>query len=274
MPSPTQNHRGAIVAIGGAEDKEGDRRLLKRFLNLCGPGDARVAIVPTASRLADTGERYSALFRDLGARTAPIVQVRDRRDVEREDWEAALEGVTGVFLTGGNQLRLSTILGGTAVATRIRRLNAAGVHVAGTSAGAAFVSEHMIAFGAEGATPLAGQVSLAAGLGLTNRVIVDQHFRQRDRLGRLLAALSLNPFPVGLGIDEDTAAILGPDNVVEVAGAGAVTVVDLGQLDASTAAYAEPGRPIQLVGARVHVLSAGARFDLEGRAATVLDEGA
>ena len=113
----------------------------------------------------------------------------------------------GVFLTGGNQLRLSTMIGGTEVAKAIRRRNAEGMHVAGTSAGAAFLCEHMIAFGKEGASPRAKIVTLAPGLGLTNRVIIDQHFRQRDRLGRLLTALAYNPFAIGIGLDENTAAL-------------------------------------------------------------------
>src|SRR6185436_17348471 len=116
-----------------------------------------------------------------------------------------------------------TAIGGTAVAKQLRAMNARGVHIAGTSAGAAFLPEHMIAFGDEGGTPRAGSVQLAPGLGLTNQILVDQHFRQRDRLGRLLAALAYNPFPVGLGLDEDTAAFIGADGVIEVEGSGAVT---------------------------------------------------
>lgn len=273
MPSSSSaGPRGFIVPIGGAEDKEGSRIILRRFVKLAGGRGARIAVVPTASRVSDTGARYRALFADLGARDVRVVAVRDRRDVERADWEAALEDVTGVFFTGGNQLRLSTILGGTPLATRIRRLNAAGAHVAGTSAGAAFVSEHMIAHGDEGATPLVGQVSLAPGLGLTNRVVVDQHFRQRDRLGRLISALSTNPFAVGLGVDEDTAAFLSPENVVEVVGSGAVTVVDLSEVVSSTAAQAARGAPVQISGVRLHVLGHGARFDLESRRAVLPDD--
>jgi cyanophycinase len=139
--------------------------------------------------------------------------------------------------------------------------------VAGTSAGAAFVSEHMIAFGREGATPVAGQVTLCAGLGLTNRFIVDQHFRERDRLGRLLTALAYNPFAIGLGLDEDTAAFLGPDNVLEVVGAGAITVVDCSDLEHTTMAKVNEGQTVQLVGVRLHILAHGGTFRLDSRQA-------
>src|SRR5690606_31167736 len=138
----------------------------------------------------------------------------------------AIEDATGVFFTGGNQLRLSTLLGGTPVAKLVRILNARGVTVGGTSAGASILSEHMIAFGREGSSPTAGSVRLAPGLGLTNRFVIDQHFRQRDRLGRLVAALAYNPFAIGIGLDEDTAAFIGPDDTLEVEGSGSVTIVD------------------------------------------------
>jgi len=141
--------------------------------------------------------------------------------------------------------------------------------VAGTSAGAAFLSEHMIASGDEGGTPRAGSVQLTAGLGLTNRVIVDQHFRQRDRLGRLMTALAYNPFAIGLGLDEDTAAFLGPDDTLEVAGSGALTIVDPSEVEFSSADAAQKGAPVSIVGLRVHVLLRGARYDLERRRATV-----
>ena len=154
------------------------------------------------------------------------------------------------------------------VARVVRRLNAQGVHVAGTSAGAAFTSEHMIAYGNEGGTPIAGQATLVAGLGLTNRVIVDQHFRQRDRMGRLLSALAYNPFALGVGLDEDTAAFIGPDNVFEVVGSGGLTVVDAATLEHSSMAVAPVGKPVEMIGVRLHVLVEGARYDLHARRAT------
>jgi cyanophycinase len=172
-----------------------------------------------------------------------------------------------VFFTGGNQLRLSTLLGGTSVARAVRQLNAAGVPVAGTSAGAAFISEHMIAFGDEGSTPIAGSVRLAPGLGLTNRFIIDQHFRQRDRLGRLLTALAYNPFAVGIGLDEDTAAFISPENTVDVEGSGGITVVDAAEVRFSSMDSVTEGRPVCLLGVKLHILTKGATFNLATREA-------
>lgn len=269
-PSKPGEHatRGYIIPVGGAEAKLGSPRILKRFAHLCGGRSARIAVIPTASQLADTGERYVGIFRELGVRTVTSLPFDTRQDCEQEDYLEALTQADGVFLTGGNQLRLATTLGGTPVAKILRRRNAEGAHVAGTSAGAAFLSEHMIAGGEEGATPHAGDVTLSPGLGLSNKVVIDQHFRQRDRLGRLLTALAYNPFAIGIGLDEDTAAFIGPDDELEVVGSGAITVVDPSDLEYSSMDQAERGDPVCLIGVRLHVLSRGARFDLHRRKAT------
>jgi cyanophycinase len=125
----------------------------------------------------------------------------------------------------------------------------------------------MIAYGSTGSTPVAGMVSMAPGLGLTHRFLVDQHFRERDRLGRLLCALSYNPFAVGLGLDEDTAAFISPNNTVEVIGSGSVTVVDVAHLGHSSIADASEGDPLCMTDVRVHILPHGGSFSLESRKA-------
>lgn len=260
--------RGWIIPIGGAEDKLQRRRILKRFVQLCGGRDARIAIIPTASRLSDTGSRYVDLFERLESGPSSIVDIQTREDGEREDYLEMLANATGIFFTGGNQLRISTIIGGTSAAKLIRLRNAAGIPIAGTSAGASILSEHMIAFGKEGSSPRAGSVRLAPGLGLTNRFIIDQHFRQRDRLGRLVAALAFNPFAIGIGLDEDTAAFIGPDNTLEVEGSGALTVVDASELQFSSMADAGQTKPVCLLGLKVHILVEGATFNLHTRKAS------
>ena len=263
-----QGERGYIVPVGGAEDKVGPTEILRRFLAVSGGKHARMAIVPTASSLSDTGARYQKLFKSLGAREVDVLPYAERRDASREDWLEKLQHATGVFLTGGNQLRISTVLGGTEVAKTLRRLNARGVPVGGTSAGAAVLSEHMIAMGAEGPTPKSGMATLTPGLGLTNRVVIDQHFRQRDRLGRLLTALAYNPFAVGIGLDEDTAAFIDPHDRIEVVGAGAITVVDVSSLTHSSMAEAEEGKPVCLTDVKIHILTNGSHYDLHTRVAT------
>lgn len=264
---PLTMRRGWIVPVGGAEKKDDNPVILRRFVDICGGDQARIAVIPTASELDDTGSRYERLFLALGAGKARSLDYRRRIDTENPDWLEWLDQATGIFLTGGNQLRITTILGGTAVARSIRALNAGGISVGGTSAGAAVLSEHMVAFGESGATPVAGRVTLAPGLGLTNRVVIDQHFRERDRIGRLLAALALNPFAVGVGLDEDTAAFIDPDDVVHVVGSGAVTVIDANQLEHSSMGSAEDGQAICMTGLKLHILPGGGMFDLRQRLA-------
>ena len=259
--------RGWIVPIGGAEEKENAPQILKRFLRLAGGDQADIVVIPTASQLRSTGPRYERIFGDLGAARVTAIDFDTRRDCEEISRIDRLQRASGVFFTGGNQLRLSTLLGGTPVAKAVRAMNAAGVPVAGTSAGAAFISEHMIAFGDEGSTPVAGSVRLAAGLGLTNRFIIDQHFRQRDRLGRLLTALAYNPFAIGLGLDEDTAAFISPDNTVHVEGSGGITVVDAAEVQFCSMDSVSEGRPVCLLGVKLHILTQGATFNLHTRQA-------
>jgi cyanophycinase len=259
--------RGFIIPIGGGEDRLKERLIHRRFVDLAGGRRAEIVIVPTASQLATTGEEYRRVFRDLGADRVEFLPIIRREDCEDPRHTDMLDRATGIFLTGGNQLRLSTILGGTLVARLIRRRNAAGVPVAGTSAGASIMSEHMIAGGESNLSPSEGAVSLAPGLGLTNAVIIDQHFTERNRLGRLLTASSFNPFLIGLGIDEDTAAFIGPDNVLEVVGRGTVTVVDASRLTHSSMWAARKGQALSLLGLRLDVMGEGCRYDLKERVA-------
>ncbi|MBN8728068.1 MAG: cyanophycinase [Xanthomonadales bacterium] len=262
------DERGWIIPIGGAEHKEHDARILGRFVELCGGSEADIVVIPTASQLADTGTRYERIFSELGAGRVTALDFDTRRDAAEKNRLERIEEASGIFFTGGNQLRIATMLGGTPIAKLVRLRNASGVHVGGTSAGASILSEHMIAFGKEGSSPTAGSVRLAPGLGLTNRFVIDQHFRQRDRLGRLLAALAYNPFAVGIGLDEDTAAFIRPDNTLEVEGSGAVTVVDASELQFSSMDRADEDEPVCLLGLRVHILVAGATFNLHTRRAS------
>lgn len=273
MPAaPTSNtRRGFLIPIGGAEGKRRkDRQILEKFVILCGGDDARILVIPTASKLEDTGPAYMRLFEELGARSR-CIPVDRREDCFGEEILDVLERTTGIFITGGNQLRLSTILGGTPVARALRRMNADGIPLAGTSAGAAIMAEHMIAGGRGGPSPRESGVELAPGLGLTNRVIIDQHFSQRGRMGRLLSALSFNPFVCGLGIDENTAAFIGPDGDAEIVGRGTVTVVDPAGLRHSSMSYVRKAEAVSLIGLKLHVLAAGAHFNIETREARMED---
>ena len=264
MPAPPTPRKGWLIPIGG---KLTDASILQRFIELCGSRDPVIAVIPTASEEPDMGAWYEKQFAKHGVRNARALNFQRRSDCDDRDWLARLEDADGVFITGGNQLRLTTIMGGTPAARLLHDRFYAGMPVAGTSAGAAVMSAHMIAGGDEGATPRAGMVTLAPGFGLSREIVIDQHFRQRDRLGRLLTALSFNPALLGLGVDEDTAAFISPDDQIDVMGTSAVTVVDTRDVEFSSMHLAEPCDAVTLIGIRMHQLTEGARFDLTTRKA-------
>ena len=216
--------RGWLVPIGGGL---ADPAIFERFLALCGGSGARLVVVPVASSLPRTGHEYADALRRHGAGDVAVLDVRTRTDSEDPDALALLARADGVFFTGGDQVRLAEVLGGTPIARVLRRRWAAGeLPVAGTSAGASYLSERMIARGWSGPRPRAGMVTLITGLGLATELVIDQHFRERRRQGRLLTAVSLEPECVGLGVDENTAAFIAPDGEATIVGTGGVTIVE------------------------------------------------
>jgi cyanophycinase len=257
---------GTVIIIGGAEDKVRDRVILSRFVALAGGVDATIAVISTASSLGlEAGERYKAVFAELGVTRVKLLHAVTRPQANDPDTAVAVRDATGIFLTGGNQLRLSSTIGGTRLADAILERFRHGAVVAGTSAGASAMSSHMIAFGASGATPKHRMAQISAGLGVLPGVIVDQHFQQRNRLGRLLSLIAANPSLLGLGVDEDTAGVVGPDGVLEVIGRGSITVVD-GAHSETDAWEVRGHRPLMISGVVLHSLPAGYRFDLRHRA--------
>jgi cyanophycinase len=256
---------GTVIVIGGAEDKVRDRVILSRFIALAGGTDATIAVISTASSLGlEAGQRYRQVFSELGAREVHTLHAVTRPQANDEAAVRAVHGATGIFMTGGNQLRLASTLGGTRLADSILDRFRLGAVVAGTSAGASAMSSHMIAFGASGATPKQRMAQIAAGLGVLPGVIIDQHFQQRNRLGRLLSLIAQNPSLLGLGVDEDTAGVVSPDHVMEVIGRGSITIIDGAASD--TDAWEVGGhRPLMISNVVLHSLPAGYKFDLRRR---------
>jgi cyanophycinase len=276
LPLQAAGKPGPLIAIGGAEDKVRERTILRYFLEVAGGSDASVVVLATASEVPETGERYADLFYALNADSVEVLRIATREDALVAGAEAhqLLEYATGLFITGGGQLRLSSALGGTQVAATIQARHAAGMLVGGTSAGAAFLARHMIALGDSGATPRRRLVHLAPGLGLAPDLVIDQHFRRRDRLGRLLTALSYNPGLLGVGIDEDTAAVIDSEGVLRVLGAGAVTVVDARDMRYTDSHAAHRGQPLAMLGVKLDVLSSGCRYEIDRRVAHPPPQGA
>ena len=255
---------GPLLIIGGAEDKLGQRSILTRFVSLAGKASARIVVISTASALGDSAtEAYRGIFNEMGVTDISGLRPETRRDANDPAGAEALEDATGLFLTGGNQLKLSTVTAGTRLGKAIAELHERGGVIGGTSAGASALSSHMVSGGSSGDIPKHRMGQLSAGLGLLKDVIVDQHFGERNRIGRLIALVAQSPSHLGMGIDEDTAALV-KDDVLEVIGKGAIVIVDGHDLE-SNAHEVKGTKPIMVSGAVLHCLTPGFRFDLKER---------
>jgi len=267
---PARSGAGDLLVIGGAEDKLGRRTVLGEFVRSAGGPDARIAVVPTASSLGpEIIEVYAALFHKLGAAEVYGVRPEDRAQASSPELVAELDRATGIFMTGGNQLKLSTVIAGTPFGDAVVEARSRGVTIGGTSAGASIQSSHMVAFGPGGSTPKQRMTQVAAGLGLVENCVIDQHFAQRNRYGRLLMIVSQSPQLLGMGVDEDTAAVITRTDdgaeMLRVVGRGSVTLFD-GSHMVTNAHEAKERRPILASGVVLHVLPNGVEFDLTARA--------
>ncbi len=270
MPAETaKTTRGSLLVVGGREARHGEGGILDAFVGLCGGPAARLVVLSTASSHPEEKRKeYGEAFSALGVDDVAFFHPEQRAEAENPALLAAVERADGVFLTGGSQLKLVTTLGGTRLESRLRERHRAGLHVGGTSAGAAALSSVMIARG-RARSPRLGAVRLSPGLGLLSGIIVDQHFRERDRFGRLLTAVLCNPALLGFGVDENTAFVLPPDGRVRVVGEGTVTIVDGSDLIGTDLEVLDEDEPAAFAGMRLHALRAGWGFDLAERACRV-----
>ncbi|MEP6483417.1 MAG: cyanophycinase [Rudaea sp.] len=261
--APDQS-RGYLVAVGTTIRSAGETGIFKRLMGLLGD-QANVVMIAATPPDDPTIDDVESRLIGNGAHHIHRVALNKRADCDQPSVTAAVERADLVLLCADQPLRLSTVLGGTPLARLLRRRNAEGMAVGGVGPAAPILAEHMLAGGAHGPTPRMGNVTLAPGLGLSNRIVIDQGGASADRLGRLLGALALNPFALGIGIDSDTAALIGPDNVMDVVGHGGITVIDPADVGHSNVADADPSGPISITNLRVHVLVHGSRYDLDFR---------
>lgn len=261
-----ERNRGAIIACGELPANQRTPQLLARIIGMVGDSP-RIVLISAPGQSDDDDIELEAMLTAAGSSQLHRHALTSRAEAEKRQLLDLVEQAELIILNADQPLKLSTLIGGSTLARLIRRRNASGTPVCGVGAGAALLCEHMLASGAHGPTPHVGSASLAPGLGLTNRVVIDQGGHASDRLGRLLAALALNPFALGLGIDASTVAIIGPDNALEVLGSGGVTVIDPSEMADSNAAELEHGAPIRITNMRLHSLTGGARFDLDFRRA-------
>jgi cyanophycinase len=257
--------KGSLLIIGGHEDKEGDSVILRTLAKKVGAGKLVVATLASESP-GEMWETYEPLMRRLGVRHVHHLQIERREDGSSVRAMTTLDDATAVFFTGGDQVRITSLMGDTPVFSRIVEIFASGGTIAGTSAGASVLSETMMVGGSgEKSYQLDANLRLAPGFGFVRGLVIDQHFAERGRIGRLLAVVGQNPRVLGVGIDEDTAVELRPGISFRVLGSGGVTVLDGSTIRDSNLAEEASERTISIVGATLHALSAGDEFDIERR---------
>ena len=255
-----------ILLIGGAEDKLNERHILRKFVEMSGGKNASILIVPVPSDFpAAAAVIYRNIFGNLGIKKVSVLEATSRNEILSVNASAVLKGVTGVFLTGGDQMRLSSILGGTKFLAQLKHKIREGIVLGGSSAGAASMSSTMIVRGEPSVQPLKDAIRLCPGLGILKNIIIDQHFTQRARLTRLITAVSYNPNNLGIGIDENTAIHIRKNGILEVLGAGTVTIIDGSNITFNTISEVQEAEPFSVLGLQVNILSSGVRYDIYRR---------
>jgi cyanophycinase len=260
---PTRS-KGGLIVIGGNENKDGHRPILEEVARRVGRGKLLVATF-ASEEPQQQWEQYREVFKSLGVRRIAHLDARTRDDLIANPQLEVADGATVIFFAGGDQLKITSRFGGTPLCEVVRTLYAKGATIAGTSSGASVMSETMLIAGSgQESHASSNSLRMAPGLGLIPGVIIDQHFAERGRIGRLLAAVAQNPRLVGLGIDEDTAIAFDGHKSFRVLGSGAVYVVD-GRNMSYTDVAEDSGNTTSIHGLLLHVLAGEDEFDLDER---------
>lgn len=261
----SNENQGKLLIIGGAEDKEGECKILREFLRCAGGTKAHIVIMTAATSLpGEVGDNYIRVFERLGAEDVRVVDTQTPEDANNRDYLEAIEQATGVFFTGGDQARIISCLKDTKLDAAIHKRYAEGIIIGGTSAGAAMMPDMMIIEGDSETNPRVDVVAMGPGMGFLPGVVIDQHFAQRGRLGRLVSALLLQPAVLGFGIDENTAILVSGDEF-EVIGESAVTVIDESEKLHDNIDGLLKDEALAICGAKLHILPHGYRFNLKTR---------
>ncbi len=263
--SAVKSSTGQLIIIGGAEDKDGDCTILREFMRRAGGRKARIVIMTVATSLpGEVGHDYRYIFENLGAEVVDIVDTERREDGDNPKDLEVIDNATGVFFTGGDQSRITELLKDSEIDKLLHTKFAQGLVIAGTSAGAAMMSEMMIVEGDSTTHPTIDSVMLEPGMGFLPNVAIDQHFSQRGRIGRFVSALMQQSVPLGFGIDENTAIAVNGDEV-DIFGEGSVTIVDVSNISHSNLDESLQDEALVICGAKLHILTDGYRFNLKQR---------
>lgn len=257
--------RGHLLIIGGAEDKQNGSAILKSIAEMLAGPDVLTILTTATEKPEEVGQSYMTVFRRLGVSNVQVLNIKTRDEAGSDVYSQKLVTSKCIFMTGGDQLRITSILGGTKAGASILDRYLAGGVVVGTSAGASVMSSTMIVKGDDNEPAKKCTLKMAPGLGLIGGVIIDQHFDQRGRFGRLLCGVAENPEIIGIGIDEDTAVKVFPDLHLEVIGTNAVTIIDGSTIESSNVSELKQNEILAIIGVRVSVLPKDYGYDLKNR---------
>lgn len=254
---------GNLIIIGGAEDKEGRKEVLKKVCECIKKEEDDLVIATVATEYPEeAAEKYRKAFGELGILNIDILDISKREDAFKDDNVAMIKDASLIFFTGGDQLRITSLIGGSPVYDALKEVADNGIYIVGTSAGASVMSDTMIIEGNDEEAPRKCTLKMSPGLGLINNVIIDQHFAQRGRIGRLLSGVAQNPEVLGIGIDENTAIIVNKNGNVEVIGEGAVYFIDGSQISYTNVSEQYSEEVLSIYNVKLHVLKEGNKFDL------------
>lgn len=257
---------GNLIIIGGAEDKKEEKNILKEVVSKLNSVGEELLIATVATMLPEeVGNEYREIFKGLGVKNINILDIKQRKDAYEENNVKLLRSASLVFFTGGDQLKITSLLGGTPLYKEIKESYENGCIYVGTSAGASVMSDTMIVKGTDDESPRKCTLKMAPGLGLIKGVIVDQHFAQRGRIGRLLTGIAQNPESLGIGIDEDTAILVNSNGEFQVIGSGAVYVIDGFSISHTNVSEQHPDEILSMFDVKIHVLKNTDRFNLNTR---------
>ena len=267
-----KNGKGCLIIIGGKEQKEGERTILQEVADRA-VGKGRLAIVTVATQYPEeVAAEYRGIFRSLGVEKIDVLDIRSREDAQQQAAVEKISGASVIFFTGGDQLRITSQIGDSPVFQCLQEMyRRQGATIAGTSAGAAAMPQTMLISGPGDESTDISALGMAPGLGFLDGVVIDSHFAERGRFGRLIGAVAQNPKNLGLGIDEDTAVVVTRGEF-RVIGSGAVYVLDGSGVTFSSLSEEQPEGVLSVFDAKVHVLAKGDRFDMDARRPIVSPE--
>lgn len=261
----SKTKHGKLIIIGGHEDKKGDQTILHEVVDLVKDGNSLMILTVATQEPEEVAEEYTEVFKELSVEKVETLDIRTREDAHNPDHVAQIKRTAVLFITGGDQLRITSQLGDTPVFQGIQERYQKGMSIVGTSAGAAVMPNTMLVSGHGDESGHISAIGMAPGLGLIDGVVIDSHFAERGRMGRLLGAVTQNPKNLGLGIDEDTAVIVEQLSYLRVLGSGAVYVVDGSEISYSNLSEDQPEGILTIHDVRLHVLGKGDCFDLDRR---------